>query len=200
LLAEEARQIKMAAEKKKAAETEARLTAERNESAQARLASGIKGIAIARHSNDRRVKDFSTIKARRDALRKAEQQSVEGACLNKIFRDDADQFLFEARTWMRACEMKLLELSGGEIDPDAKFPYSVLELFFDGFQIVDENLKETGRETIIEWCFYSYEDDSRHYCRPLLVTPIEYAGVLTAFKTLFERFQHTVSASNNLRA
>jgi hypothetical protein len=138
-------------------------------------------------------------KARRDALRKAEQQSVEGSYLSKIFRDDADQFLLEVKMWMEACELKLLELSGRTIGPDARFPMEVWELFYSGVPIFDENLKEAGRETIIEWCYGNYlcEDDDPRYGRPLLVTQIEYDRVVEAFKTLFERL-HPVSASNNL--
>jgi hypothetical protein len=197
-LAAEARQIKMATEKMKAVEAEAWI-------AEARLAAKRAGIRKVVQYNgcllpvtqtgERRplVKDFTSIKAKRDAMRKVEEQSVEGAFLAKLFRDDADQFLFETREWIRGCKHKLLELSGGTPNLDEMFPVPVLELIIHGTPIVDETLKEVGRQTIIEWCcgaylYGAYSPDGSHYSRPLLITQGVYDSILEEFKTLFEQF------------
>jgi hypothetical protein len=191
LLAAEARQTKMATEKMKTADAEAQL-------AEARLAVERVG---ARKVDGCLLKDFFSIKTKRDAMRKAEGLAVDGACLNKMFADDACQYRLQARTLIKACQLKLLQLSGEAINPDIKFPDFVWKLFHSGWPLVtgtiaDGTLKEVGRETIFGWCYEMYlcEDSGPAFRRPLLITQSEYDCILETFKTLFERSQHYVPA------
>jgi hypothetical protein len=175
LRAAESLKLKTVMEKAKAAEAEARIAAARD-------------AIISEAVHPTGVKDFTAIKAKRDALRNSEMQSVEGSFLAKLFVDDAAQFLFEAREQIRACEFKLLELSGGAPDLDETFPVPVLEMMFCGSPIVDENFKEVGRQTIIEWCYGAYLY-SPHYSRPLLISQSVHDGILEKFKSIYERFE-----------
>jgi hypothetical protein len=197
--ADKLRQIRIAADRAHAAEIANQIERERAVVARELATKNSKRLGS-------KPKNFAVVKANRDALRKAEEQSVEGALLAKLFRDDAARFRFEAKMWKRACELKLLEMSGETIGPpDAKFPDHVWELFYSGWPLVtgtiaDGTLKEVGRETIFEWCYGNYlcEDDDPRYSRPLLVTQNEYDRVVEAFKTLFERLPPSDTFSNNL--